>query len=395
MKIPDELLKMSEKEQKEILSDSPYKSKYFIYDNHIYEILSKKNHILYRDLKTDNLIVSEFKNFHNLYKPLTFEKYKQCLQDNMLSKLRNKTNKELIEIYFNILTKVYNKEHLDIIDNTIIIYFPEITVTNTLEQSLQLRDIYIRFNFQHGLLYYIQFARTRASQVELNNSYLFSHINYFTLGNYTSSFCFGGSTPIAKVIEKCRRSVVDCFKNIENLGLLLKEYLSWESLEGIPFTNIGDVLENKNKYTVVSGNYFSESIFDLSMEALKDNLDSFTYEYELTKGIKLTKESIQVIDDILSASEVLKDYMYLRLDTDSVIENVNIESFLHLNGNNSQVIFKGNQVKCIVDKVENLEIPEKQLDKKIHVVLLNRVILNIEQGFTKFIINKRINECII
>lgn len=115
--------------------------------------------------------------------------------------------------------------------STVLIYYPEITITNELEHTHVIRNLFMVIEFYPT---YISVKGTRAllNNYEKSVGYQHSHLPTTHSTGRLNNFCLGG---VANELN----SFVANWENIteENLIYLLttlKDYLSWESIAGVP-----------------------------------------------------------------------------------------------------------------------------------------------------------------
>lgn len=122
--------------------------------------------------------------------------------------------------------KRYNKD-IDIC----YIYFPEITITNSNNNSHIIYDLFVYFKFNNQSLKFKEDLfhgfRTTVSENELKTNYVHSH-----LGSQDGNFCMGEGAIKYIVLDLYRQYDVNTF---EAFLLNLDNYLRWESIEGNPY----------------------------------------------------------------------------------------------------------------------------------------------------------------
>lgn len=130
---------------------------------------------------------------------------------------------------------------------TIIIHFPELTVTNQNSKRHKIYDMYVRFRMSpmfttpgENLFYGL---RTSMYYAEMGSDYCFSHLSGRTAearsGQWTS-FCLGATD--FSILCQDMKTKFDKDK-FEFLCIQLPDYLSWESIEGRPHRYIKDISE--------------------------------------------------------------------------------------------------------------------------------------------------------
>ena len=171
-----------------------------------------------------------------------FKNYKNNFQEGV---------KELLKFY-------YPEELYDIIpfemyedDNkipaiTIILHFPEVIVNNKRGESHIMRDFFVKFDivfYSDNLftLSNIKGRRLKLTAQEIQADYQFSHLSNGINQNW-NNFCFGDSTPITILFNKIsRKHNKNTLEDVYKFFLLLDTYVTWESLEGVPYRKIGHI----------------------------------------------------------------------------------------------------------------------------------------------------------
>ena len=135
----------------------------------------------------------------------------------------------------------------------VIIKFDEINITNSLNHTALLKDMFVKFDIifnKHGKCKftesYIYGVRSTMYAYEVYTGYIHSHLGVRSRQLPTfNNFCLG-SGPISMVLIEL--SNYDKFKIIKFEGFLyqLKNYLSWESIEGGPYIRISQRKKKEN-----------------------------------------------------------------------------------------------------------------------------------------------------
>ena len=135
----------------------------------------------------------------------------------------------------------------------VIIKFDEINITNSLNHTALLKDMFVKFDIifnKHGKCKftqpYLYGVRSTMYAYEVYTGYIHSHLGVRSRQLPTfNDFCLG-SGPISMVLIEL--SNYDKFKIIKFEGFLyqLKNYLSWESIEGGPYIRISQRKKKEN-----------------------------------------------------------------------------------------------------------------------------------------------------
>jgi len=138
------------------------------------------------------------------------------------------------------LERFYNKENYDIQDisplrKAVILYYPEIEITNSLEIKHIIKELYVRIEFDYVNKNFIPSInlvgyRGKISNAEYNESYYHSHLS----GN-VGNFCLGSSELRSHLVLMNRGYTQT---DLEVFFILLDNYVRWESLEGVPYKSI-------------------------------------------------------------------------------------------------------------------------------------------------------------
>jgi len=170
------------------------------------------------------------------------EKYKHYIFET------DKLEKLAISVFGN--DRVYIEDKNDHI--YLYIHFPEINITNSLEQKHLIKDLYTRFSFTvrknnfetSGYKLNLSFAgrRSSLSLKEYESSYRHSHLQ--SGQNTFTEFCLG-SSDYSLLLQSLRIEPIEDNWMMVLLGL--ENYLAWESLEGGPYMTIDNLKYSNNK----------------------------------------------------------------------------------------------------------------------------------------------------
>ena len=149
--------------------------------------------------------------------------------------------------------------------NTLVIYFPEIVIKNSLDLEHTITDLFVRFKFDDFFVAKgtLEGKRITLSIREFLNGYGHSHL--CPPGVAWNDFCLGHdafSNQMRYFSELCYQDLdskkISDLSEIDVLGALLNlsSYIGWESLEGGPHRKIED-LSDWNYAFKTNYNYFS------------------------------------------------------------------------------------------------------------------------------------------
>lgn len=195
------------------------------------------------------------------------------------------------------------------------ILYPNILITNSDGDEHTIEDLIVSFLVKYSgfkdaetrskIYSFSNLKGTRAtlSYVEWINEYLHSHLSSCPMNRYSSAFkfkdfCLGTNTPIHDVMEelhvKYSPEMFEMFLyNIETL-------VSWESLEGVPYKKIRELVLTTNKEIV-------------------DYINSKTYYERLLPTI--TKQDVNEIDFVIqnNAYKVVLNHKFINMIKRKVI----------------------------------------------------------------------------
>lgn len=139
-----------------------------------------------------------------------------------------------------------NRWRWDERNGTLILYYPELTLTNSMNTSHTIYDLVVKTRFSgDGLLTLSpQGKRYSFSEAEIKCGYAHSHLS--TWGhdsNAYKSFCLGSGTPFGRLISLASTSSLST-KQFELFLIQLEEYLKWESLEGKPHISMTKIWDS-------------------------------------------------------------------------------------------------------------------------------------------------------
>lgn len=286
---------------------------------------------------------------------------------------------------------------------TVIIKFDEINITNSLNHTALLKDMFVKFDIifnKHGECKftqpYLYGVRSTMYAYEVYTGYIHSHLGVRSRQLPTfNGFCLG-SGPISMVLIELNN--YDKFKIIKFEGFLyqLKNYLSWESIEGGPYIKISQRKKKENSNLPFYSNSFyngNSSIF----------ISLFINKY-LEQFIKYTKISFlnnkkDIAVDILPSDEekligflkpILKEnniqerYLFaIKTETgytaiDSSTASFNSKSL----DNKPMFIFKNEPVKfkVIYEEEQDLQMLQKMiLNPVFKIKMINHIKYLIKQ----------------
>ena len=174
----------------------------------------------------------------------------------------------LIELY-NIANSVYpNQCDLQVnllgysnnkilLNYAILIHFPDLVVNNSHNVNHPIKDMFFRIKLTaNGRIDGFDGNRTTFSLIEYYSNYKFSHLSRIGLDEVPDyrHFCFGdGDLPKLQSRFNCSASDKK-FEVFKILCFCIEGYLSWESLEGVPYIRLSEVINKSNEWNPNSPN---------------------------------------------------------------------------------------------------------------------------------------------
>jgi hypothetical protein len=402
MQLPEELLRMSEIELKKVLTPkNEYKRQYYTNDTtnltNIYKLKKRyKDVYIFEELGTKKVFSDNINDLYKLYfnDIVNFKKrqYQNFLSNCSDSAFALYIKKLAIEIFGEDNIDIQSGEFDDSYGSSkiteLIVYYPEITITNSVELSHIMKDIYIRYKFYYSNGYKkrvlrLEFARTTFTDVEVANRYQFSHSNTGNVGRWSSSFCFGG----VGLASTYNSLLGGNLKGITSFLIGFEEYLKWESIEGKPYRHLSELI-SRERYLKYSLD-ISESTKNKMYIDVIQKFNDFNYIYNLVEGkniIKLSQDFINTLESYLTAR--YSQHVYYVINGESYVDNGNFESSIFDRDNKqSEVIFKGKNKKIKIIKTQtDIVTPEK----KIHRLILNYIIQKLESELYNYVVNKQL-----
>lgn len=264
--------------------------------------LDNINHLLY--YKTLNKNLSNIFWFYNIIKTeldkqeydydiyLSYDYDSHVLSDTFAI-LNHQVNAKIPFNYFEYKNSTYNGDLVFVIMHyfptlTVVIHYPELKVTNKLNKSVHITDMYVKFQInQQGDITKSGLEGRRGSftELQLEKNYSHSHLPSSAVNGFTN-FCLGSGTDITMSMMMLYEQILNKNKeevpNVFNLFLLnLKAYLQYESLEGGPYIRMStltdsavaksSVFELIDLAKYIARNFNNNYFFDLIDELVKEN----------------------------------------------------------------------------------------------------------------------------
>ena len=394
IELSEEILKMSEHEAKETLTDNLYKSKYYVYDNK--EIVTRATKILKNRFidKTGGAW-----NFSDGIRPLSYNRFveiKKSILDNYIKQLSPATFAKYLE---KVAGDIFGQENVEAKVNgsnymvTLVILFKEINIENSAEQQHLIRDLFVRVKFSllNNKVYNlsgIDINRATYTEKELSESYMFSHSNASSRSNsFAGGLCFGDTQLKQFIMNMMKDNAVI---SVYPLLSALNEYFRWESLEGTPYKRIDSVINGRSNLGSRARRPFVSQISLNRLIAECENIEySYTnnyvrYENKTKNRIKLTNKCIEEIDEKLTSAFPVACFY-----RNNGVSYSNINSMTEYYKEGQEVIvFKGEVIKRKIIKDDS----NQPQGLKIHCEILDEVVNGLEEKIYNKILTKKLEE---
>lgn len=368
-----EFIRMKDSEVEKLLNRHPRSAKYFNVNNSISCSVgfTKKYICLRNDLKIN---VSDAGWYQ-----YTFKKYIDDKKEYVKSFFKTLGTERTVNFIERRCKFYYGEENVWVNSNngSVIIHFPEVVITNSLDDSHLMKDLFFKIEVSHGRICSVSLARTTVNENEVDR-YIFSHLNFLKPGEYSGSLCFG-NTEMDAVYARIRED--NDFRNIDKFIVSIGGYLSWESLEGVPYVKFGDYKTPKID-GIIATYYYNENHMNNALNLISNSNIKLRYKAELKDNgdtsIKLS--NVYEIDELLKHNSIpqfkrFKNKSYLR------IEKATCPGEEHYP---SSIVFKDNTIPVKIEKTEG----DVTADYMCHVGFLNRVVEMLENKLLNYLIEK-------
>lgn len=377
--IIEELSQYSQKQLERILNKPLLGSKYLISTSYL-----TIHKVLGRDPNKRIYINDDRNTYKNdqleyYYKPLTTKKFAEIKINNLSSLIEKWSNSKFRDWCYKQFVDVYGEEYVDrISEDQVVVWWPEITIRNSCEQSHVMRDVYLKFLLRSESVKVYGIRRGTLIEEEIRNDYVFSHCSTSNIFGWTNdNFCFG-DTAIANLRHQISNSRIQVFKNLKFFLQAINEYLSWESLEGVPYRKIDNVICDRNKWKDASCNVYE---FDKYYNHIINNIDSFSYEFSDRPYILDNSKIAELL------TEAFPEDCYPYLEGRSVRDNgANFDISQY---SIEPMIFKGGRRQFTFIPAQKRE---DNLPKRIHNDILQGTVNLINNKFEEFYTKKKIDE---
>lgn len=395
----EELVSLTEKERQRIFlrgkkRGTPKQGDYITYGGDIYKVVFFNKDSKSMWLEGDRC--SDIVNYNrDSFMPLTEEHFSNAKSEWIIRKLSPTTEEKSYSFLKNTLSSVYPEERFDIMrmdsrKYRVIIHYPEITISNSVEISHTIRDLYfsfyIRFN-NDGFIRIDEFkvARTTFEDREYSdgdNFYIFSHLRTNTspwvLAGRT--FCFG-HTKFGEFVSSLARGR-EKFTELKKFLYGMNSCFQWESLEGIPYHKIMNIGEDRfETYTEqIDDEYVSSQA-----ASIMSQMTSFTFSiYDSYINIDSINDGEPADTFISSRISNLPENMMCYTVNGNYVNGLregwenNARKFENIEAN---FYFKG-----IKPKMKILETEVSLGEKVVNIALINAIKEKIAEKFKQYLL---------
>jgi hypothetical protein len=322
--------KYSETELKKILFPeigTPfYKHKYFCNNYAVYKVLyidkqKKRSQVVYKSIMNDTYGIAVL----NLYtlasdlKPFSYEKLQEFKFAIICEKI------DLAEIVTKKAIEIFGKDRVDDSDkNYPIIYYPKIVITNSSGLSHTMLDIYVQLEIESRSYIIKKLNRTTLTSSEYRQNYIFSHGKGDINSGMCNLFCYGNNgNPVYDLGQDAVK--FNLLRNIEMWLYSIELYLSWESLEGVPYKSMFEVIKDTDLFYIKNTTpYLDIAKINKLMLSVISELSNLEYHVPigdiLLKGS--TKEELKTI-----LNKLIEDSKKLRVNEEGNLVVISSRTF--------------------------------------------------------------------
>ena len=204
-------------------------------------------------------------------------------------------------------------DHVKVNNSSVYIYFPEVTVTNEYDLSIDIKGLVVRFNYlierdNTVLVRGIFGMRTEFDLIQFLGKYSHSHLPKFHNNDF-SRFCLGADTPIKRMTEN---PVTD----LDMLFATINAYVHNESVAGVPHIKMDTVMDLDNVISrITSSNYPQVKHIVKFAKALLDD-GSLQYQYVnegILPKIKIRSGNDELLNEMLISAGLGSDLSQMNM----------------------------------------------------------------------------------
>jgi len=198
-------------------------------------------------------------------------------------------------------------DHVEITPTHVYIYFPEITVTNEYDLSIDIKGLVVRFNYliqrdNTILVSNIFGMRTEFNLIQFLGKYSHSHLPKYINDDF-NRFCLGSNTPI-------KRMTANPVTDLDMLFATINAYVHNESVAGVPHIKMDTVMDLDNVISrVTSSNQPKVKDIVKFAKALLDD-GSLQYQYVdegILPKIKIRSGNDELLNEMLISAGLGSD----------------------------------------------------------------------------------------
>lgn len=275
----------------------------------------------------------------------------------------------------------------------IVIHFPELLVSNDVNSTLLIKDFYVKIYLDYKLsITEMTGYRATKSYKEHLCDYNFSHVK---IGNNSwTTFCFG-HTSLDTLVAEMRVYMY----NQTKMDLLLQnltDYLSWESIDGVPYYSIENV--KKRQLGAANTPQYAPAACMAYYRTVMATNPKFPIILEW-QGDRYTCEVPITMEYIRAITPHVPEYARFPIDDLSMTSiyrnNVNVKAINRTIGNlnadsreRSGFRFKGEDVNYTVELLEEEQEEEEDLERLIDIRLARSIAMILEEEMSNYLHNK-------
>lgn len=283
----------------------------------------------------------------------------------------------------------FNADNFPNLCYKIVIYFPELVITNSVGHVWTIRDYYVIMNLDiRFCVSILQGYRATKSWKEHRLNYTHSHSS--CASNGLVNFCFG-YTALDTLVAELKYSF-DMMK-LDLFFQNLPDYLSWESIEGTPYQSIKALVTHVTPQQ--RGPDISDSMLDTLVRTVIRGQLVLPINISIIGGhayatMHKSKEVLRLITTILPSS-----YHYPLNDThllsvyneqeDPEAINIRIKQINRAELTNTKFTFKGKGVYMQLEEMVINEEKKMNLELFADTRIMDRLVSYIERNLTAYL----------
>lgn len=296
---------------------------------------------------------------------------------------------------YKIASDIYGEDKVDVIEDEennkieIIIHFPEIDITNSNNEHHTIHNLYCKFSIDYSTILKMNDKDDPIVNISLSgikstyvDNEIYTRYNHSHLANGVTNtwndFCLG-SSEFRNVVNQTKLSFTS--EMWELLFYSLKQYVSWESLEGGPYAKINNTIN----YKLDSNLTYSTSEIEVGLaECIAKELPPI----EIWENDFVINRNSSLLFDYFNKNSKLKS-IYSNYGQNTVEKVIKAKQNVLTEINNSKLIFtfKGKEIKYNVDVNELIRKINESQSKEIQISLelINEYCFMLEKKMKKYI----------